>query len=391
MMMVTESQLAQRFRQEFQHTAPLSVRAPGRVNLLGEHTDYNDGFVFPAAIDREVSVLAARRSDDQVRAYSLDFSQWSTFNLKSFQSDREATWSNYLRGVVSEYQKRGLEVPGMDLMITGNVPIGAGLSSSAAVEVAIAEVIRVLGGLPIDKTDMAVLCQAAERGFVGVQCGIMDQFISTLAQKDTAMFLDCRDLSFSLIPLHFDAKIVVCDTRVQRALGSSEYNKKRAACEEAVRLLRPRLGNIRALRDVQLEQLNGNRSLLSELHYKAAHHVVAENERVLRGVELLRRTQVELFGELLYQSHQSLRDDYRVSCPELDLLVDLARKQTGTLGARMTGAGFGGCTVNLVRTGEVERFQKEVARGYEESTGREPFICVCVPSQGVTSTMIQGP
>ncbi len=386
--MLTEEQLARRFEQEFSSTARVSVRAPGRVNLLGEHTDYNDGFVFPAAIDREIQVLAAPRDDRQVHACSADFAQKSTFDLSDFGSDSGATWSNYLRGVVSEYRKRGFEVPGMNLLISGNVPIGAGLSSSAALEVAVAEAVRVLGGFEIEKTEMALLCQAAEREFVGVQCGIMDQFISTLAQKGTALFLDCRDLSFSLVPIRFDAKIVVCDSRVQRTLGASEYNKRRAACEETVSLLQPRLGGIKALRDVRLDQLEENRSLLSEHHYRAAHHVISENERVLRGVELLKTNHIGSFGDLLYQSHESLKNDYQVSCRELDLLVDLARAQTGILGARMTGAGFGGCTVNLVRTEEVERFQKEVSRGYEQKTGREPIIYTCVPSQGVSSRSI---
>jgi galactokinase len=383
-----ESGLARRFQQEFQRDFQAAVRAPGRVNLLGEHTDYNDGFVFPAAIDREISILAARRDDSRIRAFSVDFSQWSEFDLEQFASDRTATWSNYLRGVVSEYQRRGCTVPGINLIIAGNVPIGAGLSSSAALEVAVAETIRVLGGLRIEKTEMALLCQAAERSFVGVQCGIMDQFISTLAQEGTALFLDCRDLSVSLVPLRFEAKVVVCDSRVQRSLDGSEYNRRRGECEEAVRLLRSALEDITALRDVRSEQLELHRSLLSDILYKRARHVVAENERVLQGINLLKRDRVEAFGDLLYQSHESLRSDYQVSCPELDLLVDLARKQPGTLGARMTGAGFGGCTVNLVRTADMERFRMEVTRGYQSSTGKEPFIYVCTPSQGVTSRMV---
>ena len=388
MPILNENQLTQKFTEEFSSPPRVSVRAPGRVNLLGEHTDYNDGFVFPAAIDREIRVLAAPRGDEQVHACSADFSQRSSFDLAGFGSDPGAAWSNYLRGVVSEYRKRGFEVRGMNLLVSGNVPIGAGLSSSAALEVAVAEAVRVLGKFEIEKTEMALLCQAAEREFVGVQCGIMDQFISVLGQEGTALFLDCRDLSFSLVPIRFEAKIVVCDSRVQRTLGTSEYNKRRAACEEAVSLLQPRLGKIKALRDVRIEQLEGNRSLLSESHYRAAHHVISENERVLRGVELLKSNAMAPFGDLLYRSHESLKNDYQVSCRELDLLVDLAREQPGTLGARMTGAGFGGCTVNLVRTEEVERFQEEVSRGYEQKTGREPFIYICVPSQGVTSRAI---
>jgi len=377
--------LAKRFRQEFQRAHELSVRAPGRVNLLGEHTDYNEGFVLPAAIDRDISVLAAPREDRLVRACSLDVPRQAVFDLDRFENDHQATWSNYLRGVVSEYRARGYTVRGMDLMISGDVPIGAGLSSSAALEVAVAEVIRVLGGFRMEPTEMALMCQAAERNFVGVQCGIMDQFISTLARKGTALLIDCRDLAFSVVPLDFDARIVVCDSRVQRILDGSGYNERRVACEEAVRRLRRRLGNIKALRDVRLDQLVRHRSLLSDAHYDAAHHVITENTRVLEGVEHLKRNDVESFAELMYRSHESLKNDYRVSCAELDLLVDLARKQPGTLGARMTGAGFGGCTVNLVRTDGVEGFRGEVARDYERRTGRTPFIYSCAPSQGVTS------
>lgn len=388
MPMSADAGLALRFRQEFRRDFEVSVRAPGRVNLIGEHTDYNDGFVLPAAIDREISVLASRRSDDHVRACSVDFSQSCHFDLKRFERDRDATWSNYLRGVVSEYQRRGHEVPGMDLVIAGTVPVGAGLSSSAALEVAVAETIRVLGGLRMEGTEMALLCQDAERRFVGVRCGIMDQFVSTMAREETALFLDCRDLSFSLVPLRFDAMIVVCDSRVQRRLDSAEYNKRRAECEEAVRLLSPSLPGIKALRDVGAEQLELKRSLLPEVHYKRARHVVTENERVLQGVELLRKGDVGGFGELLYRSHESLMEDYQVSCPELDLLVDLARRQRGTLGARMTGAGFGGCSVNLVLTGAVERFRTEVAGGYLKNTGMEPYVYTCAPSRGVTSQIV---
>ena len=383
------SELAERFGREFGHPPGLRVRAPGRVNLIGEHTDYNDGFVLPTAIDREITIVASPRSDGRVSALSVDFSQRSEFETdRDPPKDGDAPWSNYIRGVVSQFRKRGFDPPGMNLLIAGNVPIGAGLSSSAALEVATAETIRRLAGLRIEKTELARLCQAAEREFVGVQCGIMDQFVSTLAEEGAALFLDCRDLSYSPVPLRFDARIVVCDSRVQRSLDGSAYNRRRSECEEAVRRLKTALGGIRALRDVEPARLEQHHDLLDEVHYRRARHVVTENDRVLRGVELLKENEVEAFGELLNLSHESLRSDYEVSCPELDLLVDLARRQAGTLGARMTGAGFGGCTVNLVRSSEVDRFRREITRGYLEGTGREPLVHVCVPSRGVSSDAV---
>jgi galactokinase len=355
------------------------------VNLLGEHTDYNDGFVFPAAIDRHISVVAARRDDSKVRAYSLDFSQTSTFDLGEISPDKEASWSNYVRGVIVQFQSRGFSLPGMDLLLWGNVPIGAGLSSSAALEVATAETCRVLGDFDIAGTEMALLCQAAEREFVGVNCGIMDQFVSALAEEDTALFLDCRDLSYSLIPTSFDARIVVCDSRVQRSLDSSAYNQRRSECEKAVRILSEVKSGIQALRDVTLSELLEHSSLLPKVIFQRAHHVVSENERVLEGIQLLRKGDVGRFGELLYGSHVSLRDDYEVSCTELDQLVEIARQQPGIVGARMTGAGFGGCTVNLVETSQVESFCSAVKQEYKELTELEAFVYVCQPSEGVTS------
>ncbi len=385
----TGLELTERFRREFGHPPGLRVRAPGRVNLIGEHTDYNDGFVFPAAIDREITILASPRSDGCVSAVSVDFSQSSKFETAGdLKKDGDAPWNNYIRGVVSMFRKRGFTVPGMNLLIAGNVPIGAGLSSSAALEVATAETIRRLADLRIEKTEMALLCQAAEREFVGVQCGIMDQFVSTLAEEGAALFLDCRDLSYSAVPLRFDARIVVCDTRVQRSLDASAYNRRRSECEEAVRRLRVEFGGILALRDLNPEMLEKHRALLDDIGYRRARHVVTENDRVLRAVDALKENDIKLFGDLLYRSHESLKSDYEVSCPELDLLVDLARRQPGTLGARMTGAGFGGCTVNLVRSSKVDRFRVEVARGYLEGTGREPLIHVCVPSAGVSSDAV---
>jgi galactokinase len=323
-----------------------------------------------------------------VHAYSADFGERVEFDHSQFEPSREVQWSNYLRGVVSEYQKRSYELPGADLVVSGNVPLGAGLSSSAAFEVAVAETFRVLGDLKIEKVDLALLSQAAENKYVGVQCGIMDQFASVLSQAGAALFLDCRDLSYSLVPLNPDTSVVVCDSRVQRSLDSSEYNKRRLECEDAARILGKWRQEVRALRDVPVPALEEVRPLLSRDYFKRVKHVVTENDRVIEGVKSLEDGDVEAFGELLYQSHESLRDEFQVSCRELDLLVELAREAPGTYGARMTGAGFGGCTVNLVNSSQVEPFNDAVTAGYTHETRTAPAVYVCKPSDGVTSEQL---
>jgi len=380
---VTLDNLAETFSRVFKRAPEIEVRAPGRVNLIGEHTDYNDGFVLPTDIDRAIWITAAGRTDTLVRAHSLDFGQTTTFDTKRIEKDDNAVWSNYIRGVIREFQKRGDQVKGMDLAVSGNVPKGSGLSSSAALEVATAETCRVISGIQIDPVSMALLCQAAERQFVGVQCGIMDQFVSTLGRENAALFLDCRDLSFELVPLEMQARIVICDSRKQRSLQTSEYNKRRAECEGAVRALSPVLGDAKALRDVTPQQLDENKQLMPELWYRRARHVVTENGRVLSAVGFLKSGDIPQFGRLMYESHASLRDDYEVSCAELDILVELASQQQGTIGARMTGAGFGGCTVNLVASEAVADFQATVAEKYQARTGLKPLVYVCSPSNGV--------
>jgi len=377
-------QLCDVFEKEFSRPGQVLVQAPGRVNILGEHTDYNEGFVFPCAIDRYISIVASAREDSRVQAYSVDFEQRVEFDHRQFEPSRDAQWSNFLRGVVSEYQKGSYDLPGVDLVVSGNVPLGAGLSSSAAFEVAIAETFRVLGALEIDKVALALLSQAAENKYVGVQCGIMDQFASVLSQEGSVLFLDCRDLSFSLVPLNPDTSVVVCDSRVQRSLDNSEYNKRRLECEDAARILGNWRKEVTALRDVPESALDEVRPLLSADYFKRVKHVVTENNRVVQGIKVLEKGDVDAFGELLYQSHVSLRDEFQVSCKELDLLVELAREAPGTYGARMTGAGFGGCTVNLVHGTQVDPFCAAITEGYTRKTEKTPFVYVCKPSDGVT-------
>ncbi|RPI22695.1 MAG: galactokinase [Acidobacteria bacterium] len=381
--------MIQTYRQIFQRNPEIETRAPGRVNLIGEHTDYNDGFVLPVDIDRAIWIYASGRNDTLVRAHSLDYGQTTSFDTDRVERDDNAVWSNYIRGVIAEYRKRGDRIRGMDLLVSGNVPIGSGLSSSAALEVATAETCRVLSGLTIDPVALALLSQSAERQFVGVQCGIMDQFVSTLGRESAALFLDCRDLSYQWVPLPTEACIVICDSRKQRSLQTSEYNERRAECEGAVAVLNQALGNIRALRDVTLEQLEDNKHLMPEMRYRRARHVVTENQRVLSAVQALQDGDLPQFGRLMYDSHASLRDDYEVSCRELDILVEVAAPLPGTLGARMTGAGFGGCTVNLVACDAVEDFQAGVIEKYQAKTDLRPLVYVSRPANGVTHRRLQ--
>ncbi len=363
------------------------VRAPGRVNLIGEHTDYNAGFVLPMAIDREVLIAARRRHDRVVRMVALDFQNAeSEFSLDEIRHDEVQRWSNYVRGVAQVLQERGTAaLPGLDLVIHGNVPLGAGLSSSAALEVAAAKTFVVMGGLQMGGVDIAKWCQKAENDFVGVKSGIMDQFISVLAHAGHALLIDCRDLSYRSVPMPRGATIVVCDTNKRRGLVSSEYNTRRAECEEAVRRLRSKTGKpIHALRDVTLQEFARFEAELPPAVARRARHVISENQRVLDAVEVMKRDDLVGLGRLMNQSHESLKENYEVSCPELDAMVEIARQQAGCFGARLTGAGFGGCTVNLVRDATVPAFVASVPRGYRERTGLEPHVYVCRAMAGAS-------
>jgi galactokinase len=358
------------------------VRAPGRVNLIGEHTDYNDGFVLPAAIDRYIGFAGRRRADRQVRAHSVDFQDSVEFSLDDIQRDAAHPWSSYLRGVSKFLQGDGHQLSGANVVFGGDVPREAGLSSSAAVEVAATVFWQRLMGLQLDPVYVIKLSRRAENEFVGVPCGIMDQFISALGRQDHALFLDCRDLTYRHVPLRGDVKVVVCNSGVKRALAQSEYEVRLKQCRQAVAQLGTAGLAVKTLREVDSQDLEVHRSALNELLLKRARHVVTENQRVLEAVEVLEAGDLERFGELMNASHESLRDDYEVSSKELDVLVELAWKQPGTLGARMTGAGFGGCTVNLVRAEAAEAFAEAVARGYQQALGLRAEIYVCRASDG---------
>lgn len=358
------------------------VRAPGRVNLIGEHTDYNDGFVLPVAIDRFIEFAGRRRTDRTVRVHAADFDDAAEFSLDDIQKDAEHPWSNYLRGVSKFLEADGHRLTGAEIVFGGNVPRESGLSSSAAVEVAATVFWQRLLGLQLDPVYVVKLARRAENEFVGVPCGIMDQFISALGRKDYALFLDCRDLSYRHVPLPADVKVVVCNSGVKRALAQSEYELRLKQCRQSVAQLRTAGLAVNSLRDVELVDLETGREALSEILLRRARHVVTENQRTREAVQALEAGDIERFGVLMNASHISLRDDYEVSSKELDTLVELAWRQPGTLGARMTGAGFGGCTVNLVRADAAEAFATAVSRGYQQALNLKAEIYVCQASDG---------
>ncbi len=375
--------LTAEFRAIFAAEPAALVRAPGRVNLIGEHTDYNDGFVLPMAIENDVRIALRPRSDRRVTLASADFDQQTTFGLDNLgHDDGSARWSNYVRGVAWAMMEKGLPIQGMDAVISGNVPIGAGLSSSAAMEVASAWAFQVASGFRMDPIDMALLCQKAENAWVGMRCGIMDQFISVVGQRDHCVLIDCRSLTYDAAPLPRGYSFVIVNSMVQRGLVDSAYNERRSQCEEGVRLLQRRLPGIKALRDVTPEQLDAFASILPPVTYRRCRHVVTENARVVSSVAALKAGRAAEFGQFMNASHDSLRDDYQVSRSELDTLVDIARATPGCLGSRLTGAGFGGCTVSLVQSKAVEAFVSHVSESYRRATGLTPDTYVSRAAAG---------
>lgn len=379
--MTRRSSIVERFRTRF-GVDPHVYRAPGRVNLIGEHTDYNDGFAMPAAIEFYCWVAAGAREDRKIQIYSEEFSAAAETDLSSAAQQPSKTWSDYPIGVALQLEQAGFRLRGANLLIESEVPMGAGLSSSAAIEVATAMALADQSGWSPNRIQLAQLCQKAENEFVGARVGIMDQFVSLHGQENHALMLDCRSLSFEALLIPETVKLVISNTMVKHELASSEYNRRRADCEEAVRRLSAVLPGIRALRDVHMDQLQQNRSLLSDVIYKRALHVVAENARVLDSAEALRTGDIARFGMRMAESHRSLRDLYEVSCRELDLMADLAYQQKGVFGARMTGGGFGGATINLVDARYAGEFKEKMARSYQRETGLVPQIYICKPAEG---------
>jgi len=371
--------VASAFERVFGYPARGLFRAPGRVNLIGEHTDYNDGFVLPMAIDRSVWMAAGgERRDRTVRlvALSLD-SKAHTFSLDGLQPEPEARWSNYVRGVLALLERSGHRLGSLDLAYAGNVPIGAGLSSSAAVEVVAATAVRDLCGLDISDLELAQICQQAEHEFAGTRCGLMDQLISVAGREGYALLIDCRHLTWDAVPIPDSVTTVICDTGKRRGLADSAYNERRAQCEEGARLL-----GVAALRDLDVDSFEARAGGLPPLLRRRCRHVVYENDRTLRAAKALRQGRVSDFGQLMNESHASLRDLYEVSCEELDLMAALAQSQPCCWGARMTGAGFGGCVVALVERHEATSFVQTMTTLYERQTMRTPALYACRPSAG---------
>ncbi|MGA7293417.1 MAG: galactokinase [Terriglobales bacterium] len=380
---------------------PCIYQAPGRVNLIGEHTDYNDGFVMPAAIRFRTWVSAAPRPDRTLAIYSENYSEQLEFDLDQLPDTASGHWSDYVVGVAKMLLQAGYKVGGTNLLIEGDVPQGAGLSSSASIEVAVGYALIDVsspldGGIdrpkvdrtPLDRTKLALLCQQAENEFVGARCGIMDQFIASHGEHEKALLLDCRSLEFKLLPLPDNTALAISNTMVKHSIAKGEYNQRRAECEAGVRVLSKHLPNVRALRDVTLEDLEAYGRELPDVVMRRCRHVISENGRVLQAAAALERGDLAVFGKLMLESHRSLRDDFEVSCPELDLMVELSQQVEGVYGTRMTGGGFGGCTIALVKQGSVETFDQKVKEGYERSTGCKPEIYVSSAADGVSRISI---
>jgi len=361
---------------------PRIYRAPGRVNLIGEHTDYNEGFVMPAAINFSTFVAITKRDDQVLKIHSDVFKEEAEIDLAQDATPGRKHWSDYPLGVAIKLKEAGHNISGANLLVHGEVPLGSGLSSSAAIEVSTGLALLDISGVEIDRLELAKICQKAENEFVGARTGLMDQFIACFGKADHAVMLDCRSLESRALPLPDEVKPVVCNTMVKHELASSEYNARREQCEEGVRILSQHLPNVNSLHNVTPDDVERFRVELGKVVFKRCLHVTTENNRVLRAANALRDRDLKTFGKLMNESHQSLRDDYEVSCKELDVMVDLAKPIEGVFGARMTGGGFGGCTINLVAVDAVDEFTQTIKNGYAEATGKHPQVYVCSAADG---------
>lgn len=378
---MTSAELSHRFETLF-GSKPGIFCAPGRVNLLGEHTDYNDGFVMPCAIGFSTRVAIASRADRKLVVQSEEFSERREFDLDNLPARGQGVWSDYVVGVAVMLQQIGVKTPAANLLVRGEVPIGAGLSSSAAIEVASALALMSLDGAKLPLPEVAKLCQRAENLFIGARVGIMDQFVSCLGKAGHALLLDCRSLAFRLIPVPEPVRLVICNTMVKHEHASGAYNRRREECDQGVKILRRWYPDILALRDVSVEQLEQHKDQMPATIYKRCLHVVAENRRVQEGAKSLMAGEVNRFGDLMRESHRSLRELFEVSCRELDVMVELAETLEGYCGGRMTGGGFGGCTVNLVKTNDAQTFASQIAERYQAATEIKPDVYICSAADG---------
>ncbi len=386
--MRAHSEILAAFKRRFGIGAKV-YRAPGRVNLIGEHTDYNEGFVLPAAIDSYCWVAAAPRTDGKISLYSENMQEGKEADLGDLWSQRAGNWTDYPMGVAWALGETGQELKGANIYITGEVPLGSGLSSSAALEIAVGYALLDVSEHRIDRTDLALACQRAENEFVGARCGIMDQFVSVHGQPGCAVMIDCRSLQHEFLRIPAGIRLVVCNTMVKHEHSDGEYNARRSQCEEGVRRLSEIFPGIRALRDLTREQLEENKSRLTDVVYRRCRHVISENDRVLQTVERLKSGNILEISRLMRDSHESLRDDFEVSCSELDILVEIASTKAGVHGARMTGGGFGGCTINLVEASMAEDFVQQVRQEYEQNTGLRSKIHIYEASQGAQASELE--
>ena len=371
-------QLAKKIKSSFKkrfNKNPLLVASPGRINLIGEHTDYNDGYVFPAAIDKYIIGAFSKSDDHHSHIWSMDMKEETIVDLKNLKKQAPGRWENYVLGVIDELNKRGLNPGNFNMVFGGNIPLGAGLSSSAALENCVAYGLNKLFKLDLTKNEMIQVSLQAENNFAGVKCGIMDQFASMNGVEGHAMFLDCRDLSYSQIPIQTeDYQLILINTNVKHQLAGSAYNKRKEECNEGLAIIQNDFPELNSLRDVGLQHLNRIKDNMPETVYKRCHYVIEENNRVIESKSAIENKEWKKFGELMFASHDGLQDLYEVSCPELDFLVDKAKENPAVIGSRMMGGGFGGCTLNLVQKDSANEFIEQVAQDYILEFGISVYV-----------------
>jgi galactokinase len=378
-------QLALKFQTAFGHSAAVRVfAAPGRVNLIGEHTDYNDGFVMPAAIGMYARAAVHASAGRSITARSLNAGEIAELDLNSPPAGPRGHWSDYVFGVALMLEREGVRLPGASLLLEGTVPLGSGLSSSAALEVVTAFSLLSTAHRTLEKKEIAKLCRRAENEFVGARVGIMDQLASCLGREGHALLIDCRTLDISNLPIPDGVGIVVCNTMVKHALASGEYNRRRTECEEAVHVISARTTGVTALRDVSAAQLDAVQSVLDPVLFRRARHVITENQRVLDAARALDGNDAAAFGPLLRASHRSLRDDFEVSCRELDVAVEIANSLPGVYGSRMMGGGFGGCTITLAARPQAENVAAALRSGYRQEMGADCEVYICAAVDGAS-------
>ena len=362
---------------------PVIIAGPGRINIIGEHVDYAGGFVLPSAVDREILLAASLRKDNKLKLYSLDYNEGFEVDLDNLTFNVKKRWANYIMGVFFVCKEAGYKFTGANMVFGGNIPQGGGMSSSAALEVAVCYALRLLNGLKFSDIELVKLCQKAENRFVGVMCGIMDQFASAMSKAGNLLLLDCRNLDYKLIPADFTGiKIVLADTKKERTLAGSEFNLRREQVTKAAELLG------KPLRNFSISEFEANKSKLDAVLQKRAKHVVYEIDRTMKAVEALKKNDMTTLGNLLYATHESLKTDYEVSCKELDIMVDIASKVKGVIGSRVMGGGFGGCTITLVKEGNVTELKEKLLKEYPVRSGKQTEVWVCNLADGMREMQI---